>query len=135
LLSVVLFVCSIPFAIAGYVTGYTDWQDLSSAGKQAFVAGVIDYMAGVSADEPFSISLLRGANDCLISRKITANDLVRDVDRLYGDYNDLRKIGSAAITYLAIVQECESHINKARSAAGLAPLSAATILHNLAKPP
>src|SRR5437762_6122478 len=91
----------------GYYAGYTDWQYLSPVAKGSYVAGALDYLTQFFFNDPFHSALSQSVTQCLLANKLTTVDLANDVDRLYGDYLELRKVGSAVVVYLATVHRCQ----------------------------
>jgi hypothetical protein len=130
-----LMLLLIPYARADYYTGYTDWQSLTSAGKSAYVAGVLDFLVQkVSHGEAFSV-FSAAVEKCRFGGwNITELDIVNAVDHLYDQHIGLRKESPAMVTYLVIVQKCEDPINKYMEKTGQKPPSFGTMLHQLSKP-
>jgi hypothetical protein len=119
-----------------YLTGYTDWQSLSVVEKSTYVAGTVDYLTGLAApNEPFRWAFSGAMMRCLVDGKTKTTDLANDVDRLYGDYVELRKTAPATVVYLGLVRRCEETLNQYMTAAGQQSLSFSAILHNLSAPP
>lgn len=124
--------CSHAWAI--YMTGYTDWQSLSVPEKGAYVAGAVDYLTGFGAPtEPSHFVFLSAVQHCIVDSKTRDSELVNDIDRLYGDYIELRREPPAILVYLNLLQRCQQTIEQYMTAAGQQPPSFTTFLHNLQK--
>ena len=131
----VLMLLLLPCARGDYYTGYTDWQSLTSAGKSAYVAGVLDFLVQkVSHGEAFSVFSAAVERCRFGGWNITELDIVNTVDHLYDQHVGLHKESPAMVTYLAIVQKCEDAINKYMDKTGQKPPSFGTMLHQLSRP-
>ena len=130
-----LMLLLVPYARGDYYTGYTDWQSLTSAGKSAYVAGILDFMVQkVNHGEAFSVFSAAVERCRFGGWNITELDIVNAVDHLYDQHIGLRKESPAMVTYLVIVQKCENPINEYMEKAGLKPPSFGTMLRQLSKP-
>ena len=106
-------------AEAQFVSRYVDWFSLSAESKQAYLAGVVDFLMIWSADQETKDPLYASTRDCINNSKMGTAELATRVDLEYlSSPSELVDV----MPVVVLIRSLGRHCPEERAKYGLVPI-------------